>query len=163
MASYLSGYDAAGNAIYKTAETPTAAEMQADQSAIYGRNLDALHGSYGGLAGSGIPGTDVQTETPDTSGGFFSNIWKGIGTVDKFLPSLGKLDSGLNMNPNDKGNIVESVGDAVSGTSAALKFISDIPRVTTTLLGLILIIAGIFALAKGPAVNIVSNAVSGGE
>ena len=47
----------------------------------------------------------------------------------------------------------------VSSTTAALNFITDIGRVTTTVLGLILIIAGIFALARGPAVQIVGGAL----
>lgn len=46
-----------------------------------------------------------------------------------------------------------------SGVGSALGFITDIPRVATSVLGLILIIAGIFALSRGPAINIVSSAI----
>lgn len=56
-------------------------------------------------------------------------------------------------------DVVGAVTDVVSGTSSAVKFITDIPRVATTLLGLILIIAGIFALSRGPAVQIVGGAI----
>lgn len=58
--------------------------------------------------------------------------------------------------------LISGVSDAVSGTSAAIKFITDIPRVATTLLGLILIIAGIFALSRGPAIQIVGSAIKRG-
>lgn len=47
----------------------------------------------------------------------------------------------------------------VSSLTSAFDFITDIPRVATTLLGLILIIAGIFALSRGPVINIAANAI----
>lgn len=49
------------------------------------------------------------------------------------------------------------VTSTVKGAAAAFNFITDIPRVTTTVLGLILIIAGIFALSQGAAARVIVN------
>ena len=152
MGTYLSGYDAAGNAIYKTAEPATAAEMELDAATQRGLNLDALHGLGSSIGGSGVP-----TDTPATGGNAITNALSGIiGWVDKQVPVLGAADSAVGLNPNTPGS---GLAGLAKGASGAISFITDIPRVTTTLLGLILIIAGIFALSKGPAVNIVASAV----
>lgn len=49
---------------------------------------------------------------------------------------------------------------AVSSVGSAFDFITDVPRVVTTVLGIILIIAGIFALTKTNPIEIVSKAAS---
>jgi len=151
--TYLSGYDAAGNAIYGTAEPATQAEMDLDAATQRGLNLDALHGLSGNTAGSGLP------SLPDTSSSFpsISGALSGIiGWVDKNVPVLGAADSAVGLNPNTPGSGLAGTAKAIG---SGLSFITDIPRVATTLLGLILIIAGIFALSKGPAIQIVGGAV----
>lgn len=89
--------------------------------------------------------------------GFFKGIGDAINNATDTLmsPLLGKLGSPLG---GGVGTVVKTAGDIVNPTGKAIKFITDIPRVVTTLLGLILIIAGIFALAKGPAVQIIGDA-----
>lgn len=85
------------------------------------------------------------------------SFWGGIGgaidnaTNTLMSPFLGKIGEPL-------GGAAKVVSDVAGNSDKAMKFITDIPRVATTLLGLILIIAGIFALAKGPAVQIMGAA-----
>lgn len=81
-----------------------------------------------------------------------------IGTIDKDIPALGYLDDLFDLNPNTSGSITATNGP-IAAASAGLAFITDIPRVVTTLLGMILIIVGLFALAKGPAVQVIGSAV----
>lgn len=118
--------------------------------------------------------SNLLPQHTDTVAASDSNFWGGSsigGGLDAFVQGImHPLDTltGTNtaqMNADvkaGKGGISQAIGavsDAVSGTNAAIKFITDIPRVATTVLGLILIIAGIFALSRGPAVQIVSSAV----
>lgn len=142
-------------------------------------NQASVFGDFGGSSlGSGLASyfdngvsLDLGSTFSDSSGtpkvigdantGFapMSGLSGLAGWVDKNVPWLGALDSAAGVNPNDAPG--GGVMGAVSSAKAGLAFITDIPRVTTTLLGLILIIAGIFALSRGPAVNIVSSAVRG--
>jgi len=155
--TYLSGYDAAGNPIYATAEPATRAEMDLDAATQRGLNLDALH-ALGANTTAVSGASDTANLASDQAGGnAITNALSGIiGWVDKNVPVLGAADSAVGLNPN-------TPGSGLAGTAASIKsglsFITDIPRVATTLLGLILIIAGIFALSKGPAVQIVGSAV----
>lgn len=101
--------------------------------------------------------------TPAGDGNFWGGLSSGVAGLQSGVAGLlGAIDSIDPTAPKGGGkgplssvaDLLGGVSDAVSGTSAALKFITDIPRVVTTLLGLILIIAGIFALAKGPAIQV---------
>lgn len=92
-----------------------------------------------------------KNTTPSAGGD--GGFWGGLGKFP-LLPGLPGLT------PDAIGSVIGGVGDAAKGAGSAISFITDIPRVATTILGLILVIAGIFALTRGPAVNIVSNAVS---
>lgn len=105
---------------------------------------------------------------PASSNGFWGGLTQGgdailQGILHPFDTLTGHNTDQMNADiKGGKGGVSEVIGavsDAVSGTSAAVKFITDIPRVATTILGLILIIAGIFALSRGPAVQIVGSAV----
>lgn len=107
-----------------------------------------------------------NSHAPASGQGFWGGLTEGGDAIlQGFLHPLdtftGANHSQMNADlKSGKGGVSEVIGavsDAVSGTSAALKFITDIPRVATTLLGLILIIAGIFALSRGPAVQIVGG------
>ncbi len=109
------------------------------------------------LAAAGITVRGAQTQTP-------SSFWTDPLNYD-FGPSLDKVFGeipvigAVNNALGSTGNPKSVLSGGLSATGSALSFITDIPRVATTLLGLILIIAGIFALTKGPVVNIVSSAV----
>lgn len=97
--------------------------------------------------------------SPSNSG---SSGFNWAGAADAFLQGiLHPLDtlSGQNtvqMNA-DAASTGNAVSKAVSSTGSALSFLTDIPRLVTSLLGLILIIVGLFALTRGPVVNIVSS------
>lgn len=67
------------------------------------------------------------------------------------------MDDAVDLNPNTPGSLTSSTSPLASAASA-IAFITDIPRVTTALIGIVLIIAGIFALTRGPAVQIVTTA-----
>lgn len=98
-------------------------------------------------------------KAPSTSNtSFFGGIGNAINNATNTLmgPLLGNVGTPLG---GGVGAVVNHAGDIVNSTDKAVKFITDIPRVATTLLGLILIIAGVFALAKGPAVQIVKGAL----
>lgn len=100
-----------------------------------------------------IGASDTSSAAP-TSGIFGLTAW-----FDRMFPStLGAMDSSVGLNPNVSGSLLATNGPA-AGLSSAVAFITDVPRVTTTILGLILIIAGIFALARGPAVQVIQYAV----
>lgn len=122
-----------------------------DQATYYAQALAAQHGmSIQGVTGasaSQLPGSSA-------SNGFF-NL--------PALPSLSDIagalftGSGLGLANDLLTTNAKAASDATKTTGAALGFITDIPRVVTTVLGIILIIAGIFALSKGPAVQIVGG------
>ena len=92
--------------------------------------------------------------TGANQGGFWGGIGGAINNATNTLmgPLLGDVGTPL-------GGAAGNVGVALDSTKQAIKFITDIPRVATTLLGLILIIAGVFALAKGPAVQIMGKGI----
>lgn len=80
-----------------------------------------------------------------------------IAWADRNIPFLGAMDDSVDLNPNTPGSLTSSTSPLASAASA-IAFITDIPRVTTALIGIVLIIAGIFALTRGPAVQIVTTA-----
>lgn len=107
------------------------------------------------------PASFFSSNSAPSAGGDSGGFWGGLGKFP-LLPVLPGLT------PDNIGSVIKGAGDvakglsgAASGASSAIKFITDIPRVATTLLGLILVIAGIFALTRGPTVNIVTRAVTG--
>lgn len=71
------------------------------------------------------------------------------------IPVIGPLNKmlGSTADPNSP------VSGGAGAATGALAFITDVPRVATTVLGFILIIAGIFALSRGPVVQVVSSSV----
>ena len=92
--------------------------------------------------------------TPQSPASFWSNpLTYDFGpSVDNLLakiPIIGPLNKFVG-STSDPHSIAGSGG-------SALDFITDIPRVVTSVLGIILIIAGIFALTKGPVVNVVGD------
>ena len=101
------------------------------------------------------PSTSDTGSSGTGSSGFFSNIENFVGEVGS---QFGTLTSGSNP-ALMLGTAASALVTATGSTSAALAFITNIPRMTTTLLGLVLIIAGIFALSRGPAVQIVGGAI----
>lgn len=151
----MAGYDpyapsadvlAAYQAKYGSAPTAGALSIFQHENATYGA-AGASYPGDGGTIGAGLPAIG--------SGDFWSNLAAGF-------TAYGNAEAATQANVmQDAGTAFSKtgLGQAIGATSSALAFITDIPRVVTTLLGLILIIAGIFALAKGPAVNIVSSAV----
>lgn len=143
------------------------AKMLAANAGININTNDVTAATPGMLAGnSNSVSLDIGNLFPDSSGtpsvipsasqgstyvGAFTNtLLHPLDTLKGFFdPKQAAANAGAD----------NSMGVKVDSTRSAISFITDIPRVATTLLGLILIIAGIFALSKGPAVNIVSSAV----
>lgn len=107
----------------------------------------------GSVAGSGLPGA-AQSPASFWTDPLHYDFGPSLDSALGNIPVIGPLNTALGStaDPNSM------VSTAASSTGAALAFITDIPRVVTTLLGLILIIAGIFALSKGPVVSVVSSA-----
>lgn len=112
--------------------------------------LSQISGAIQDSAADIVPGSSQGSHSPTPQTGLFGLL----GDVDKAIPALGALDDLFDLNPNTSGSLTATDGPA-AGIAAGLAFITDIPRVATTLLGLILIIAGVFALSRGPAVQIV--------
>jgi hypothetical protein len=144
---------AAYQAKYGSAPSSGALSIFNQENASYWGGNPAASGS---VAGSGIPGSS----TAKSPASFWTDplhydFGPAIDNALSGIPILGPLNKllGSTADPNSP------LSAATSTTSSALAFITDIPRVVTTLLGLVLIIAGIFALSRGPAVNIVSSAV----
>lgn len=112
---------------------------------------------------SAAPADLLHSTAPAAEGSFWGGVKSSLDKATNTLmgPLLGNVGEPLggSVGKSSIGGAIKSVADALDTTSAAVKFITDIPRVATTVLGLILIIAGIFALARGPAVQIVSGAV----
>lgn len=116
--------------------------------------IDAMTGAQWAALGGPVPtdapyvtGLNVPGYGPIPSGGSLPT-----------LPSLGDLGgpqnnaASINAATANMQTGVNNVASAASSVGSALSFITNIPRVTTTVLGLILIIAGIFALTKGQTV-----------
>lgn len=106
------------------------------------------------LAGSSGTPKVIDSATPGSRGlaSLLNGVIHPLDTIKGiFDPAQAAANAGM-----DNGT-----GLGIDKGKAAIAFVTDIPRVATTLLGLILIIAGIFALSKGPAVNIVTSAVRG--
>lgn len=114
-----------------------------------------------------IPASMIpQATTPSPSPSFSSGL---NAIVQGFMHPLDTLSGNNKAAMNASATSGSGgVGDAVSGfvggltgaasgTAKALGFITDLPRVATTLLGLIVLIAGIFALSKGPAIQVVGS------
>lgn len=111
------------------------------------------------LAAAGIPSTMSNGAGADSAGSTSGNFWGTIGGLTDFLFStdLSPSAASADIAKGAAGN--STTGGVLSAASGAISFIFDIPRVLTTLIGLILIIAGIFALARGPAVQVLGSAV----
>lgn len=136
-----------------------------DQNAIFGGGSLIGSGIMQNLSGGGVSldlGSTFQDSTgtpnviPQSSKGslgaaaVFNTVLHPLDTIKGFFdPAQAAKNAGMD----------NAAGASLDSGKAALAFITDIPRVATTALGLILIIAGIFALTKGPAVNIVTGAV----
>lgn len=101
-------------------------------------------------SGNGLPSLPTLPSLSQAADALFQGILHPLDTL------TGKNTGTMNDQiAAGHGPVTSTVGAATS----AVSFITDIPRVVTAILGLIMIIAGIFALSKGPAVNIVSSAV----
>lgn len=99
----------------------------------------------GGAVSANGAGADTGATTP-------TNPYDDPLGLRKYLPDW--------LNPDRGGGVdARPIEKAVASSSTALDFITDIPRVLTALIGVILIIAGIFALAKGPAIQVVGSAI----
>jgi len=99
-----------------------------------------------GGAVSGQQNAAAAQENAFGLGNMFDNIVQGIPVIG---PASGALGGAA--------NAASGLYNAGKATVSFLSFVSDLPRLGTTLLGLILIIAGIFALTKGPVVGIVGD------
>lgn len=106
----------------------------------------------GSTAGSGIPGT-----TPISPAGS-SPSWGGIFS-DAFSNAFSNVANPLGAVEGMAGSAISAAGNAIPGVSTLssfFSFIGDIPRVTTLILGILLLFIGISALI---AEDVVGGAV----
>lgn len=150
-----------------------AAGAKASAEGVFASTPDdqnAIFGNFGGdTSGSGLPSTlDLGSTFSDSTGTptVLGQPSKAALAFSAFSSTLfHPLDSlkGL-LDPAQASKNVAADDTSASGLDAIGKFftaISDVPRDATVIIGLALIIIGVFALSKGPAVNIVSSAVRG--
>jgi hypothetical protein len=114
-----------------------------DVAEPYTQSGGSLQQALSDAFGNAQPAGDTTSQQQST----VSTITQGA--LNAVIPGLGDAVTGL----------AGTASTAASATSAAFSFITDIPRVATTVVGIILIIAGIFALSRGPAVEIATDAV----
>jgi len=102
------------------------------------------------------PGYSSSSQPPK---GFFGNL---AGGIDQAIPALGSLDSMFGVNPGapDAGSTGATVSNVITGTGSFLSFISDIPRVVTLLVGLMILTVGFFMLADKSVIQTVVKAAA---
>jgi hypothetical protein len=130
------------------------AQMLASQAGI---NINA--NSVSAAPASMLPAIQATPATPKISGlPSFGQAADAIlqGVLHPLDTLTGKNTAAMN---KDVAAGTGPATNAVKSVSGALDFITDIPRVATTILGLILIIAGIFALSAGSAARVIVNTV----
>jgi len=100
---------------------------------------------YGPVAGSNLQGNGFSDTAGEANGlPTLPTLPNITDAFDKALQTgIGSFALGGALNP---------AGSSASSAGGAWAFITNVPRVVTTLLGLVLIIAGVFALAKGQTV-----------
>lgn len=99
----------------------------------------------GNVAGSGLPSNSSSAGSP----GFFQ-------TLGNLLTQPG-LQSLLEA-PQIATTTTNVATSAAQTATSFWGLVTDLPRMATMVIGLILIIAGIFALSRGPAVQVISSA-----
>lgn len=116
--------------------------------------------SFEQLQALGFPvATDAQYVTGTHVPGYDGN------TTGSGLPGLPKLPDvpkilGMNLYDPDSalGKTIGGVAGAAKTVSAGFNFITDIPRVATTVIGGIMIAAGIFAISRGSnVINVITK------
>lgn len=122
---------------------------------VYGRITTNDYGSASTaqLAAAGVPGYS-NTPAPAQSYAPSSGVLGFSAWTDRELPFLGKLDDAFNLNPNTSGSITATNGP-VASVGTFLSIVTNLPRMAAIIIGLILLIAGLFMLGVSPAVNIV--------
>ena len=120
--------------------------------------LDAMSNEQ--LIALGMPvATDAPYVTGDHVPGYDGS------TAGSGLPALPKIPTlmGLPLWGKDTllGKAIDGGAKVVSGAKAGLNFITDIPRVATTIIGGLLIAAAIFAIAGGSRRDIIQVVTKG--
>lgn len=117
--------------------------------------------------GLGVPGYNpnglTNSETLAGAGGQttspLSNVLSSIGQTA--TTEIGAAGAALGVNPSVPGSLLSDTG-AIAEIGNFFSIITDIPRMSTIVIGLILLTAGLFMLGAKPAVNIVNKAASMG-
>ena len=124
-------------------------------------NVPQTYGSNYSPAYSGPSVTIPITDTPSLFDTFtndmlhpLDNLKSIIGQVDNSVPALGKIDSAVGINPNTPGS---GAAGAVASVGTLLGIVTDIPRVLTIIIGLLMLGAGLFILGARPVVNVVEG------
>lgn len=136
---------------------PTTGGIIPAKPLVYSPSDIAAIGSAAAATGLGAPATPSSTPpaNENTIGGYLlQNIPGNLGNE---VLAIGNAITG-NAPVNNSIPGLQSVVNTAQSLGSALAFITDIPRVTTAVVGLVLVIAGIFALSRGPAVQIVTTA-----
>lgn len=117
------------------------------------------------LSGSGLPalpkldittyGTNAQGVPQSSGSNWFDNL---LGLDATANPGDGSVLSFLGLNPITNAQQTPDQQGQPSSFGAALSFLTDLPRVAVTAVGLILIIAGIFALVQKPISVVINTA-----
>lgn len=99
--------------------------------------------------GTNTPSNGTQTPMAGDNpvSGFFGGIINGVF-------GAGSYDAGGAVKAQGDATAA-AIGNAASGVANGLSFITDIPRVATTLIGGLMIAAGLFALAGGTHTQII--------
>jgi hypothetical protein len=108
---------------------------------VAGQDNSALGGAV-----TGQESAAAAQENAFGLGNIFDTLAMGVPVIGPGLSAVGGAT-----------NAISGVYTAGKAAVGFLGFISDLPRLATTLIGVILIIAGIFALSRGPAVQVLGS------
>lgn len=121
-------------------------------ASIQGVTAAPLTGAAGILPSTASPSTNNNGSLGKLGDALLQGL-NPLNLFDVLSGNTGALDQALQ---NGTGPL-ETAGKTVDSVEGAIAFLTDIPRVLTSVLGLILIVAGIFALSRGPAVQVVGG------
>ncbi len=125
-----------------------AAKYDATLYSQYGSWQTAMQ-KYGTTANGAAPNVDAMAASVDSPlGQFFNGIANGIGSAT----------AGANAVTGAAANVGSTALSTAKGVGSLLAIVTDLPRMTTIIIGLILLIAGLFMLGVVPAVKLVTAA-----
>lgn len=135
------------NRLDPVASLQAAAQYDAQLYGQTGSWADTLK-RYGTTSGGAAPALHDMAQSLDNSGGFWNTMF---GKILGYDPLTGKVDTPTS-------NVMNNYGAGATGVVGFLSFISDIPRLATTIVGGLMIAAGLFSLAsKQNVISVITN------